>query len=73
MTTATELTERLLDGDKRALARAITLIENGDPEGTALVAALFPRTGGARIVGFTGPPGVGKSTLIGALTKELRE
>jgi GTPase len=73
MATVTELAERLLSGDRRALARAITLIESGDPEGTDLVAAVFPRTGGARIVGFTGPPGVGKSTLIGALTRELRD
>jgi LAO/AO transport system kinase len=67
-----DLVDRLLAGDKRALARAISLVENGDPEGAALVGAVFPRTGGARIMGFTGPPGVGKSTLIGALTKELR-
>jgi LAO/AO transport system kinase len=73
MTTATELSEKLLSGDKRALARAITLIENGDPEGAELVGAVFPQTGRARVVGFTGPPGVGKSTLIGALTKKLRE
>jgi LAO/AO transport system kinase len=73
MTTATELANRLLAGEGRALARAITLIENGDPEGADLVGAVFPRTGGARITGFTGPPGVGKSTLIGALTKLLRE
>jgi LAO/AO transport system kinase len=73
MTTATDLTDRLLDGDKRALARAISLIENGDPAGTELVSAVYPRTGSARIVGFTGPPGVGKSTLIGALVKALRE
>jgi LAO/AO transport system kinase len=66
------LAERLVAGDKRALARAITLIENGDPEGWELVREVFPRTGRARIVGITGPPGVGKSTLIGALTKELR-
>jgi LAO/AO transport system kinase len=72
MATATELAQRLLDGDRRALARAITLIENGDPEGADLVGAVFPLTGGARIVGFTGPPGVGKSTLIGALIRELR-
>ncbi len=72
MATVTELAERLLSGDRRALARAITLIESGDPSGTDLVGAVFPRTGGARIVGFTGPPGVGKSTLIGALTRELR-
>jgi LAO/AO transport system kinase len=67
------LAERLLRGDKRALARAITLIENGDPAGWELVREVFPKTGRARIVGLTGPPGVGKSTLIGSLTKELRE
>jgi LAO/AO transport system kinase len=67
------LSERLVAGDKRALARAITLIENGDPEGWDLVREVYPRTGKARIVGITGPPGVGKSTLIGALTGELRK
>jgi LAO/AO transport system kinase len=67
-----DLAERLLAGDKRALARAISMVENREPEGDALVAELFPRTGKARIVGITGPPGVGKSTLIGALTAELR-
>src|SRR5436190_5445833 len=67
------LAERVVAGDKRALARAISLVENRDPEGDRLVAELFPRTGKARVVGMTGPPGVGKSTLIGALTKELRE
>jgi LAO/AO transport system kinase len=72
MATATELADRLVSGDKRALARAITLIENGEDKGAELVGAVFPRTGKARVVGFTGPPGVGKSTLIGALTKELR-
>ncbi|HEX2435508.1 MAG TPA: methylmalonyl Co-A mutase-associated GTPase MeaB [Solirubrobacterales bacterium] len=66
------LADRLVAGDKRALARAITLIENGDPAGWDLVREVFPRTGQARVVGLTGPPGVGKSTLIGALTKELR-
>jgi LAO/AO transport system kinase len=70
---STDLVDRLLAGDKRALARAISLVENGDPEGSKLVGAVFPRTGGARIMGFTGPPGVGKSTLIGALVKELRD
>ena len=73
MSATTDLTDRLLDGDKRALARAISLIENGDPGGTELVAEIYPRTGSARIVGFTGPPGVGKSTLIGALVRALRE
>jgi LAO/AO transport system kinase len=67
------LAERLLAGDKRALARAITLIESDDPAGWELVREVYPRTGKARIVGFTGPPGVGKSTLIGALTAELRK
>jgi len=67
------LSESLVAGDKRALARAITLIENDDPEGWALVREVFPSTGKARITGFTGPPGVGKSTLIGALTGELRK
>lgn len=67
------LTERLLAGDKRALARAITLIESDDPAGWDLVREVYPRTGKARIIGFTGPPGVGKSTLIGAVTGELRK
>src|SRR5690349_15230425 len=66
------LAERLVGGDKRALARGISLVENRDPEGDRLVSQVFPRTGRARVVGITGPPGVGKSTLIGALTKELR-
>src|SRR6266511_2570059 len=67
------LAERVAAGDKRALARAISLVEKRDAEGDRLVAELFPRTGKARIVGVTGPPGVGKSTLIGALTAELRK
>ena len=67
------LAERVLAGEGRALARAISLVENRDPAGDELVAELYPRTGKARIIGLTGPPGVGKSTLIGALTAELRE
>ena len=67
------LGKRLLAGDRRALARAISLVENRDPAGDELVAELFPETGGARVVGITGPPGVGKSTLIGSMTKLLRE
>jgi LAO/AO transport system kinase len=72
-TADTTMAERLLAGDKRALARAITLVENDDPEGWELVRAIYPHTGQAAIVGFTGPPGVGKSTLMGALTKLERE
>jgi len=71
--TAAELTDKLLAGDKRALARAISLVENDDPEGWALVREVYPQTGKAAIVGFTGPPGVGKSTLIGGLTTKYRE
>ena len=70
--TAADLAERLLAGDKRALARAISLVENDDPEGWALVREVYPRTGRAEVVGFTGPPGVGKSTLIGRLVEHAR-
>src|SRR5436190_5476863 len=68
-----DLARRLLEGDKRALARAISLVENDDPAGWELVREVYPRTGRALVVGFTGPPGVGKSTLIGALTRAQRE
>jgi LAO/AO transport system kinase len=71
--TAADLAERLLAGDKRALARAISLVENDDPEGWALVREVYPQTGRAGVVGFTGPPGVGKSTLIGRLIENARE
>jgi GTPase len=67
------LAERLLEGDRRALARAISLVENDDPEGWELVRAIYPKTGNAAVVGFTGPPGVGKSTLMGALTTLERQ
>jgi LAO/AO transport system kinase len=67
------LAQRLLDGDRRALARAISLVEDDRPEGWELVKQVYPHTGAAAVVGFTGPPGVGKSTLIGALTKARRE
>jgi LAO/AO transport system kinase len=66
------LAQRLLDGDRRALARAISLVEDDRPEGWELVKEVYPHTGKAAVVGFTGPPGVGKSTLIGALTKARR-
>ena len=67
------LAQRLLDGDKRALARGITLVESDDPAGWELVREVYPKTGHAAIVGLTGAPGAGKSTLIGALTKLRRE
>jgi len=70
---AATLAQRLLAGDRRALARAITLVENDRPEGWAVVREVYPHTGKAAVVGFTGPPGAGKSTLIAAVTKARRE
>ena len=66
------LAERLLAGDRRALARAITLVEDDDPRGWELVREVYPHTGKASIVGLTGAPGAGKSTLIGELTRVRR-
>jgi LAO/AO transport system kinase len=66
------LAQRLLSGDRRALARAITLVEDDRAEGWELVKEIYPHTGNSAVVGFTGPPGVGKSTLIGAVTKGQR-
>src|SRR6185437_15299896 len=59
-------------GDRRALARAITLVENSDPLAYDLVADLYPETGDTYTVGLTGPPGVGKSSLISALLRLVR-
>src|ERR687887_942065 len=59
-------------GDRRALARAITLVENGDPLAYAVVADVYPQTGRAHAVGVTGPPGVGKSSLVSALVRLAR-
>src|SRR3954462_13946808 len=67
-----DLARRLLEGDKRALARAISLVEDDDPAGWELVREVYPRTGNATVVGVTGAPGAGKSTLIGALVKNRR-
>jgi LAO/AO transport system kinase len=59
-------------GDRRALARAISLVENGDPLAAGIVRDLYPDTGRARTIGVTGPPGVGKSSLIAALVRHTR-
>ncbi len=67
-----ELSERLLAGDRRALAKAITLAENLDQRRDELLRLTAPHTGRAHILGVTGPPGVGKSTLVGALARSLR-
>ncbi len=69
----TTIAQRLLDGDRRALARAISLVEDDDPAGWELVREVYPHTGKATIIGVTGAPGAGKSTLIGALVKNRRD
>ena len=72
MTVKVSLVERVLAGDPHAIARAISLIEAEAPEGTDLVRQVFNRTGHAYLIGVTGPPGVGKSTLVDRLTTEIR-
>ncbi len=68
-----ELTERLLAGDSRALGKAISLVEREDAEAERLLADLYGSTGNARIIGITGSPGSGKSTLVAALAKHYRQ
>ncbi|MGB3681746.1 MAG: methylmalonyl Co-A mutase-associated GTPase MeaB [Rubrobacteraceae bacterium] len=68
-----ELAERLLGGDRRALARVISKIEREDPETAGIISEIYPHTGGALTVGFTGPPGVGKSSVISNLVRLYRE
>ena len=70
--TEASLSQRVLDGDPRAVARAISLIEDERPPGAALVRSIFAQTGRAYLVGITGPPGAGKSTLVDRLTAEIR-
>jgi LAO/AO transport system kinase len=67
-----DILPRLLGGDRRALARAISLAEQGGPVARALLAAAYPHTGQAHVIGITGPPGAGKSTLVNALALEWR-
>jgi GTPase len=67
------LVEGVRSGDRRALARAITLVESSDPLAYELIRELYPETGRTYVVGVTGPPGVGKSTLIAALVRLVRE
>jgi LAO/AO transport system kinase len=70
--TVAPFADRIRSGDTRALARALSLVEDETPEGAALIAALYPATGNAWTVGVTGPPGAGKSTLVDHLARALR-
>ncbi|HEX9162481.1 MAG TPA: AAA family ATPase, partial [Thermoanaerobaculia bacterium] len=67
-----DLAADILAGRYRALAQAISLVERDDPESERLLAAIYSSTGRARIVGVTGSPGSGKSTLVAALAKHYR-
>src|SRR5882724_7873625 len=71
--TRESLAEGVRTGDRRALARAISLVENGDPLAYDLVRDIYPETGRTYAVGITGPPGVGKSSLISTLIGHIRE
>ncbi len=65
--------QRIRDGDVRAVARAISTIENGGQESIELLKSLFPFSGNARVIGITGAPGAGKSTLVDHLAREYRK
>ena len=67
-----DLEQLIISGNRRALSRALTLLENQKPAGRELLDSLSPRAGRAMIIGVTGPPGAGKSTLVSELTKMLR-
>ncbi len=68
-----DLVQRLLRGEKRAAARLVTLVDDQDPAAAGLMAEIHPHTGKAHIVGITGPPGSGKSTLVSKLALEYRK
>ena len=65
--------ESLLAGNRRALARTISIVEDGGPDAPPLLAALYPHTGRGHVIGITGAPGTGKSTLVNALARSYRQ
>jgi LAO/AO transport system kinase len=69
---AASLADGLLAGDRRALARALTQVENETPTGYEILSRLYPHTGRAQVIGITGAPGTGKSSFVNALTHHLR-
>jgi LAO/AO transport system kinase len=68
-----ELVNRALQGDRRSIARLISRVEDGGPEAWSALSLIYPRTGRAQIIGVTGAPGTGKSTLVGELAKRYRK
>ncbi len=70
---APDLLERARAGDKRATARLLSVVENDEPDAAAVLRSVYPQTGRARVVGVTGPPGGGKSTLVNRLAGAYRE
>lgn len=67
-----DLAEGVIAGERRAVARALSVVERGGAESRALLKSIFPKTGQAHVVGITGAPGVGKSTLVDALARQAR-
>jgi LAO/AO transport system kinase len=67
-----QIVKRLIEGDRRSMARAISMVDNNDPESQEIIREIFSLTGKSRTIGFTGPAGSGKSSLIGALVRNFQ-